>query len=88
MPPPGTQLCNFEPPYTKPIGTAEYVECIAISQTTNSMHASAVRAVFGLLLLVLCFVADDTHQYVYVLLAQLAVFFNKCGNDCSEHNVT
>jgi len=30
------------------------------------MHASAVRAVFGLLLPVLSFVADRAHQYIYV----------------------
>jgi len=41
------------------------------------MHASAVRAVFGLLLSVLSFVTDRAHQYIYVSVygVQLAVFF-------------
>jgi len=37
----------------------------------DSMNASAVRAVFGLLLPVLCFVTDHAHQYIYVGLSVL-----------------
>jgi len=38
------------------------------------MRASAVRAVFGLVLPVLSFVTDRAHQYIYVSVFQLPVF--------------
>ena len=49
----------------------EHLRTLNALQTNNgmrdSMHASAVRAVFGLLLPVLSFVTDHAHQYIYVL---------------------
>jgi len=48
----------------------EQLKTLNAPQTNNgmrdSMHASAVRAVFGLLRPVLSFVTDHAHQYIYV----------------------
>jgi len=48
----------------------EQLRTLNTPQTNNgmrdSMHASAVRAVFSLLLPVLSFVTDHAHQYIYV----------------------
>jgi len=46
----------------------EQLRMLNAPQTNNSMHASAVRAVFGLLLPVLSFITDHTHQYLYLSL--------------------
>jgi len=73
----------------------EQLRTLNASQTNNSicdsMHASAVRAVFGPPLPVLSFVTDYARWYVYACqfyATQLPVFSSKFGNNCLEHNIT
>ena len=64
------------------------------SQTNNimrdSMHVSAVRAVFGPPLPVLSFVTDHAHQYFYISISWSSTFSffpSEFGNNCLERNV-
>jgi len=73
----------------------EQLRMLNAPQTNNSMrdsmHASAVRAFFGLLLPVLSFVTDHAHQYIYVsvLWSSTSSFFSsKFGNNSTECNIT
>jgi len=55
------------------------------------MHASAVRAVFGIVLPVLSFVADHAHQYIYesVLWSSTSsLFSSKFKNNSTQCNIT
>jgi len=70
----------------------EQLKTLNASETTKSMHASAVRTVFGLPLPVfwiLRFVADHAQQYVYVSILRSSTysFFSKFGNNCSKRNI-
>jgi len=56
----------------------------------NSMHASAVRAVFGLPIPVLHFVADSrtlVRLCINFTVLNFQFFVSKCGNNCTERKI-